>query len=239
MSYTTLSNVAGMFPNFVRGGTTQKPADTLIQQFIDDVAGEIDAVLNRRFATVISQAASFSAWLTSLPVGVALWQPSTAYALNALILDANGNPQQATTAGTSGATQPAWTTTVGASTNDGTVVWKNVSNDASRVLEKINRYGAAQQLGETLATFGVASARELGKVFRDGYLDMLNELDARDARGEPLPSGRYDKEFDSLARTETPRAPLQGVAGGDIPAGQSPTQQGLSSAFGKFDKRGT
>ncbi len=239
MSYTTIPNVAGMFPTFVRGGTAQKPADTLIQQFIDDVAGEIDAVLNRRFATVIAQAGSFSAWLASLPVGFTLWQPNTAYALNALILDTNGNPQQVSTAGTSGATQPAWGTLVGALTTDGTVVWKNVSNDASRVLEKINRYGAAQQLGETLATFGVASARELGKILREGYLDMLNELDARDARGEPLPSGRYDKQFDAFARTETPRPSLQGVAGGEMPAGQSPAQQGLSNAFGKFDKRGT
>jgi hypothetical protein len=239
MSYTSITNVAGMFPNFARGGTNQRPADTLIQQYVDDVAGEVDAVLNRRFATAIGQFLGFSAWLASLPAASASWQGSTAYVLNALALDSNGNPQQVITAGTSGASQPTWSTVTGATTNDNSVVWKNVASDASRILEKINRYGASAQLAETLATFGVAAARELGKAFRDAYLEMLNELDARDANGKPLPSGRYDKQFDSLARTETPRPPLQGVAGGDMPAGETPAQQGLSNVFGKFDKRGT
>ena len=48
MSYTTVDNVAAMFPTFVRNGP-KGPSDTLIQTFIDDVAGEIDAILQRRF----------------------------------------------------------------------------------------------------------------------------------------------------------------------------------------------
>lgn len=238
MSYTTITNVAGIFPTWVRGTPQQKPSDALVQQYIDDAAGEIDAVLNRRFATAMATASSFTAWLATLPVASTLWQASTPYALNALVLDANGNPQQVTTAGTSGAAQPAWSTVPGGSTTDGPVVWKNVASDPSHILEKINRYGAAAQLGETLATFGVASARELGKNFRDGYLDLLNELDARDARGHPLPSGRYDKQFDSVARTETPRPAFQAVAGGDQDPKQTPVDVGLSNVFGKFDKRG-
>lgn len=179
MSYTTITNVAGMFPTWVRGGTNQKPADTLVQQFIDDVAGEIDAVLNRRFATAISTYTSFSLYTAAL------------------------------------------------------------SLDATNVLEKINRYGAAAQLGDTLATFGVASARELGKAFRDAYEAMLNALDARDRNGKPLASGRYDKQFDQQARTETPRPAFQGVAGGEQDRQQTPSDLGLSNVFGKFDKRGT
>jgi hypothetical protein len=167
-----------MFPTWVRGTAQQKPSDTFVQQYLDDVAGEINAVLNRRFATAISTASSFSAWIAALPL------------------------------------------------------------DASNILEKINRYGAAAQLGEALATFGVASARELGKTFRDAYLEMLNQLDARDTRGTPLPSGRYDKQFDSVARTETPRPALQAVPGGDQDPKQTPSDVGLSNVFGKFDKRG-
>ncbi len=179
MSYTTVSNVAGMHPLFKRGTAQQNPPDTLIQQFIDDVAGEIDAVLNRRFATAISQFASFPAYLAAL------------------------------------------------------------SLDGTNILEKINRYGAAAQLGEVLATFGVASAREMGKIFEQDYHEMLNELDAREAGGRPLASGRYDKQFDSLARTETPRPALQAIAGGEQNPGQIPADLGLSNVFGKFDKRGT
>jgi hypothetical protein len=179
MSYTTISNVAGMFPAFVRGVANQRPADTIIQTFIDDAAGEIDEVLNRRFATVIGTYGNFAAFIAAL------------------------------------------------------------STDAANVLEKINRYGAAQQLGETLATFGVSAARDLGKMFREAYDEMLAQLDARSKDGKPLESGRYDHMFDQLARTETPRPALQGIAGGEMPAGQSVSQEGMTNAFGKFDKRGT
>jgi|ERR1035441_8138773 hypothetical protein len=51
------------------------------------------------------------------------WAPSTAYAFNAEVTDPAGNIQEATTAGTSGATAPAWNDTVGGTTNDGSVVW--------------------------------------------------------------------------------------------------------------------
>ncbi len=179
MSYTTIANVAGMFPSWARGTPQQKPSDTFVQQFIDDVAGEIDAVLNRRFATAIAGSASFSSYIAALPL------------------------------------------------------------DASNILEKINRYGAAAQLGEALATFGVVAARELGRAFHDEYVEMLNQLDARDTRGQALASGRYDKEFDAVARTETPRPAFQGVAGGDQDTRQTPSDAGLSNVFGKFDKRGT
>lgn len=164
MGYTTVQNVAGMFPFFVRGAVQQKPSDALIQHYIDDVAGEIDAVLGRRFNELIqgygpAAPANFLAFLTALPATSVLWQASTAYALGALALDSNGGVQQVTTAGTSGSSAPNWAATPGGATTDSTVVWQNVSGDASRILEKINRYGAAVQLGQTLATFGLTSAR--------------------------------------------------------------------------------
>jgi hypothetical protein len=244
MGYTTISNVAGMFPTFVRGTSQQKPADTLIQRYVDDVAAEINAVLDRRFSELIlsygaAPPANFQAFLAALPAASALWQAGTAYALGALALDTNGGVQQATAAGTSGASAPAWSAIPGGSTTDNTVVWQNVTSDASRVLEKINRYGAGAQLGETLATFGIASAKDTAKNFRDEYLKMFNDLDARGDRGAPLPSGGYDHLFDALARTETPRPGLKSIAGGDQAEDQTPADTGSSQVFGKFDKRGT
>jgi hypothetical protein len=177
MGYTTVDQVAGMFPTFVRGTAQQKPSDTLIQQYIDDVAGEIDAVLTRRGFVATG--------LTDTQIQALL----SAGALN--------------------------------------------------ICEMINRYGAARQLGETLATFGVASAREQAKSFEANYERFKNSLDARNERGEPLASGPYDKYFDPLARTETAQPALEAVAGGDQDASQTPADTGSSQVFGKFDNRGT
>jgi len=182
MSYTTVSNVAGMFPTFKRGNPQQSPPDALIQTYIDDVAGDVDAVLERRFSESIGAApfnGSLAAWIAAL------------------------------------------------------------STDAQNVLERINRYGAAAQLGETLASFGVATAREIAQDCESHYSELLSALNARDRSGHPRPGGLYDYLFDSMAQTETPRAALEGIAGGDQPAGQRPAEMGSSQVFGKFDRRGT
>ena len=179
MSYTTVGQVAGMFPAFKRGTAQQNPPDTLIQHYVDDVAGDIDAVLNRRFGEVIGGYASFAAFTSAL------------------------------------------------------------SADALNVLEKINRYGATAQLGQTLASFGVTAARNLGQDFDAQYDELIGQLNARDKDGKPAPAGMYDHLFDSEARTESPRPSLEGIAGGDQPEGQTPLDTGSSQVFGKFDRRGT
>jgi len=182
MSYTTVNQVAGMFPTFRRGTPQQNPPDALIQTYIDDVAGDIDAVLERRFSEAVAAApfnGSFVAWMAALPA------------------------------------------------------------DAQNVLERVNRYGAAAQLGQTLASFGVATARELAEDCFTHYNDLLGELNARDKSGRPTASGLYDHLFDSLSRTETPRPGLEAVAGGDQTPGQTPAETGSSQVFGKFDRRGT
>jgi hypothetical protein len=179
LSYTTVDKIAAMFPAFIRGGANQKPADSYIQIFIDDVAGELDAILQRRFGDLVASMGGFAVWAGAL------------------------------------------------------------AGDALNILEKINRYGAAAQLGQTLASFGAAGARDLAKTYAGEWERMRHDLDARDDRGQPLLSGPYDKLFNPLARTETAEPALKGIAGGDMPAGQTPTEQGLSNVFGKFDKRGT
>jgi len=50
------------------------------------------------------------------------WQPAQAYTVSLLVLDPAGHVQEVTTAGTSGASQPAWND-AGGTTADGTAVW--------------------------------------------------------------------------------------------------------------------
>lgn len=51
------------------------------------------------------------------------WTANTVLVLNNLMVDSNGNVQRCTTAGTTGATPPAWATTLNGTSNDGSVVW--------------------------------------------------------------------------------------------------------------------
>jgi hypothetical protein len=51
------------------------------------------------------------------------WSAAAAEIIGALIVDANGSLQRCTTAGTTGSSAPAWATTLGATTNDGSAVW--------------------------------------------------------------------------------------------------------------------
>jgi len=73
MSYTTIAQVVGMFPSFNAAGP-KGPSSTLITQFMNDVAAEINAVLRRRFSEAIQSSGtttSFSAWISSLMAGSA------------------------------------------------------------------------------------------------------------------------------------------------------------------------
>ena len=51
------------------------------------------------------------------------WTANTAISANSLIIDANGNVQRCTTAGTTGTTAPVWSSTLSGTSNDGSVVW--------------------------------------------------------------------------------------------------------------------
>jgi hypothetical protein len=51
------------------------------------------------------------------------WSATTAEIAGNLIVDASGNLQRCTTAGTTGGSAPAWASALGSSTTDGTVIW--------------------------------------------------------------------------------------------------------------------
>lgn len=64
--------------------------------------------------------------------GAALaWQPNTFYSNSQVIIDSNGNLQNITVAGKSGAATPPWGVTVGSTTTDGTVTWTMIQTAAS------------------------------------------------------------------------------------------------------------
>jgi hypothetical protein len=55
------------------------------------------------------------------------WVASVARIVGATIVDANGNIQRCTTAGTSGASVPTWATAINSTTNDASAVWTLVA----------------------------------------------------------------------------------------------------------------
>lgn len=244
MAFSNVNLVSGLYPTFIRGGSQpQKPPDLLIQQFVDDAANMIVSVLLRRFSESIAQAvpATLTAWLKGLGLPNTTWFASSAYALGATIIDPNIPPGvwRVTTAGTTGSSQPAWTVGAvpGATQVDGSVTWTNVGRSAQFcVLEIGNRYRAAYQLGMTLASYGVAGARDLSKYYNDGeWTTFWNEMNAVDKSGKPRSAGGgFDVLFDALASVQSPRPGLVYIAGGDQPISNVPANENISNLLGKF-----
>ena len=113
--YSRSSQVAG-------GGADDSNVKLRVWDIVDEVAvGD--------YIPVIPATASFSAWVAS-----------TAYSLNVTVKSTAGDVYKCTTAGTSGSSEPTWDTTVGNTTNDGTVVW-------TRIDDSEYDYECPQQLG--------------------------------------------------------------------------------------------
>jgi hypothetical protein len=94
-------------------------------------------------------------WGLAAPTGVptptigssrSAWAQDTFYSIAGAIIDPNGNLQQVTTAGTSGASAPAWSTVLNGSTTDGTVVWKLIQKSASLAWTAHTNYTAGSYL---------------------------------------------------------------------------------------------
>ncbi len=86
MSYTTVENVCAMFPTFSRNGP-KGPSDTVVQTFIDDVAAEIDAILERRFQEAFASQ-GFAAWQAAFgPIQLNLLEKINRYGACAELAD--------------------------------------------------------------------------------------------------------------------------------------------------------
>jgi phage tail sheath protein FI len=109
-NYNYIGDVLGVNP--------PRPIDALQNQ----VWFNIGSTLNTGIALFN---ALFPVWVDPV-AGAPGWKAGTAYTANQLVTDSNGNVQAVTTAGTAGTTAPAWNATVGQSTTDGGVTWKNL-----------------------------------------------------------------------------------------------------------------
>ena len=68
--------------------------------------------------------------LPSVPQQPLVWEPGTVFTAGALILDSNGNVQQAQTTGASGNLPPKWSMVKGQPTTDVGVTWSNMGSGA-------------------------------------------------------------------------------------------------------------
>jgi len=239
VGFTTVKAVCLLYPSFQTGVPNQKPSNTLIQQFIDDVADIITAILLRRFNESISSVGSLNAWLVSLGLPDISWYPGLPVNANDIVVDANDpmNAQQAQGAGTTGTTAPQFNLIYGGATTDNNIVWKNIGQTRQLgLLERGNRYGAASQLGAVLGSLsGLASARDLAKEYtKSDWEPFKQELNAEDKQGKPKAYGAFDFLFDPLSNVQTPRPLLEGIAGGDQQIGVAADLEGLGAFFSKW-----
>jgi hypothetical protein len=100
--------------------------------------------------------AGSTAPIVSIGTSTVAWAPDTFYSLVSVVVDSNGNLQQVTKAGKSGATTPTWANTVGSPTLDGTVEWDMIQTAASLVWEPNHAY--TQSVLLNLNSVGNASA---------------------------------------------------------------------------------
>ncbi len=136
---STLFNLTVTEVSFASGTTTVVATETFRNLTLDSTETDyVVEVVNARSQLVTvqslgtngraAQSGTTSSAFSALQLRLE-WQPGTAFVLGQFIVDANGNLQEVTTAGTTGGgpAQPAWSTTLSSTTPDGTVVWTLVS----------------------------------------------------------------------------------------------------------------
>jgi hypothetical protein len=144
------------------------------------------------------------------------WQPNKVYELANEILDPAGNIQEATTAGTSGATAPVWNETPGGTTTDNTVVW---TNEGPLLTTTLTVFGSASATVET-------SSKTKDSVFlHDNAVQVITAhadgtQSVRPMRTAPaaalLPSDRVMLHFYASGVDDASEVHVQ-IAGQDVP----------------------
>lgn len=119
-------------------GTTNQAFTQMVQDQLYMATGTANG--QKRYDTITATlhglgiAAPAAALIVPAPAtqNATFWQPSTAYTALAVLLDTNGNIQQARVGGgVSGSTPPNWSTPFATATSDGTQAWLNLGAPGS------------------------------------------------------------------------------------------------------------
>ena len=140
-------------------------------------------------------------WLSNGPI---TWQPSHVYSVDQIILDSNGNlqiaavinadgnPQPAGTQGTSSMVPPTWSTTPGATTEDGTITWVYLSFNSTD-LQQIKSVAAQAPYTTTYTdaagashTISLLNANDLALLETNGLQPLVTSLNARISKANDL-----------------------------------------------------
>ncbi|MBV8359363.1 MAG: phage tail sheath subtilisin-like domain-containing protein [Deltaproteobacteria bacterium] len=104
-------------------------------------------------------------WLVQAAPG---WSASTGAAVGNLLVDANGNTQKCTTAGTTGTSAPNWARTLNATTTDGTVTWTLIAIGSAAGQQCIDSNGNIQTATAiTCPTWQASHAYTVGSLITD------------------------------------------------------------------------
>jgi hypothetical protein len=124
--------------------------------------------------------------------GPMTWQPNTAYAVGALVFDANCEIQAVQTAGTSGATPPVWNTAPGGITTDNGINWNYisfVSTDLSSLQSVVTQAPYVISYADSAGnkqSVGLLSAADLALLNGTGLQALVTSLNARVAAANDL-----------------------------------------------------
>ncbi len=119
------------------------------------------------------------------------WTPLTAETLGNLIVDANGNTQKVTLAGTTGASVPLWGRTLNSTTTDGTVIWTLIAFGASAGQQVIDSNGNIQTATAiTLPSWAGTHAYAVGNLVFDsnGNTQRVTSISGSGTSGGSAPA---------------------------------------------------
>jgi hypothetical protein len=156
------------------------------------------------------------------------WRKNTFFSVAGIIIDSNGNVQQVTVGGVSGASAPTWATVVGNTTTDGGITWTMIQTAASLSWATHTHYAAGAFLKGNAA--GVDCLFQLAALTTP-YLNGTINYDGWSSTS----SGAFNKSFPSPAPDFTGTAASLNWAGATGQNTQIKTMNGAGEVTGQTD----
>ena len=160
--------------------------------------------------------------LPSQAAPLLVWQPKTAFTAGSFILDTNNNVQVVQTGGTTGLSQPAWSTAFNGTTGDGTVVWTNRGpaswqpNTTFAVDQFLFDPAGNRQQVLTAGTSGATEPDWNGVYLptQDGSVTWINKGSGDPPIVQPaLAQARINQLSEQLSQTLAQQGPISNLAG--------------------------